>query len=137
MKYTIYESSEEFEKKDFDKIEAGCTYNSETATATVVKIFDDKEGALEALSKKATSVRKFGKIICVIEYYVLPEEKDEYGDDIEFYDPIAFSEMQIPVRIAPGYENAYEDVATFDNYADAAAKVDSLLDEDIDAYIAI
>ena len=122
--YRLLQNAKEIKYHDRYNIEAGCTVDTEGDNEPeVVKAFDNKEDALEALKEYAGSVAKIdGNSIYfkVLEYFIEKEERDNEGEYLNS-DILEFSKMKIEVMEKPSYDV----VATFDTYKDAEQYVDA------------
>ena len=73
-KYVLYEKTAEAKK-----VYEGCTLKNENAQPEVIKEYNNKSEALEALKMYNSKVIEFKSYNLVTEYYIEEEERDEEG----------------------------------------------------------
>lgn len=123
-KFEIRKNQIEIEKKNAKNIQAGCSMDQNETFPTVVKSFDTKEEALEALKSYHTEIRDLNSYYLVTEFYVEENEYDEDGDWLDGGDIWAFTDPIIEVSEKPSYNT----VGTFNNMAAALDFLSSLED---------
>lgn len=96
-KYDLVENSREIPARNRDEIRPGCTCEQDDWGDRIVKSFDNKAEALEALKAYRSDVRRENPhgvpYYLVTEYYVEKNDYDEDGDWEGGGDVVAFSEM--------------------------------------------
>ena len=123
-KFEIRKNHIEIEKKNANNIQAGCSMDQNETFPTVVKSFDTKEEALEALKSYHTEIRDLNSYYLVAEFYVEENVYDEDGDWIEGGDIWTFTNPIIEVSEKPSYNT----VGTFNNMAAALDCLSSIED---------
>lgn len=98
-KFEIIRNTVEISYKNRSEIKEGCTINQDNQEPELIKSFDVKEEALEALKDYKSEVIDLsggaGTYYSVIEYYVEEHVYDEEGDLIDFGDIWEFSELKV------------------------------------------
>lgn len=124
MKYEIRKNTREISYKDRKEIKEGCTLDQFDQELEIIKVFDDKEKALEELKAYSSSISKFsggaGAYYLVTEYYVEENEYDEDGDRVSGGDVWEFSKMKIELVEKPSYDTlgVYSDMESAENALD-------------------
>lgn len=99
MKYEIMRITREISYKDRHEIKEGCTLDQSNQEPKIIKSFDGKDEALEALKSYQSDIQKLsggaGPYYSVTEYYVEENEYDENGDWVSGGDVWEFSKMRI------------------------------------------
>lgn len=130
-KYELIENGCKVNYKDRYTIKRGVTADQDDQPGKrVVKSFDTKEEAMEALRRYKSDVNVHSSYFDVVEYYIEENDYDEDGEWISGGDIWEFSPFQIEVTD----REKLETIAVFDNYKDAEKFYNSL---DIDAYICV
>lgn len=115
-KYELREKEIEVRFKNRNKIKPGCTADLGLDTdSELIKSFDDRDEAEEALREYKSSIREVGSVYLVKEFYVEENDYDDDGEWISGGDIWGFSEMKIEVVEKPSYDVK----AAFDNFKDA------------------
>lgn len=129
--FEIIENRCEVDYKDRYNIKRGLTADQDDQPGKrVVKNFDKKEEAREALKSYKSDVTPHHGYFDIVEYYIEENDYDEEGEWISGGDIWEFSPFQIEVTD----REKLETIAVFDNYKDAEKFYNSL---DIDAYICV
>lgn len=116
MKYEIRKNTREISYKKRAEIKEGCTLEQDNQEPEIIKIFDDKDEALNELKLYKSDICKLsggaGSYYLITEYYVEENEYDEDGEWINGGDVWEFSKMQIELVEKPSYEtlNVYTDM---------------------------
>lgn len=97
-KYEIKQNTREISYKKRAEIKSGCTLEQDNQEPVIIKTFDNKEEALQALKEYKTDIRELrsstGTYYDVTEYYVEENEYDEDGEWINGGDVWEFSEIE-------------------------------------------
>lgn len=96
-KFELFKNTVEINWREKDRIEEGCTMDQGDCDPEIIKSFDNKDEALEALKKYKSDIRELsgnlGKYYEITEYYIQENIYDEEGTFIEGGDIWEFSEM--------------------------------------------
>ena len=119
-KYELKKGTKELKKEDLHQMKGLCVDSEETLAS-----FESKEDALKALKSYKTSIFETGNAVnyfCVEQYFI---EENEYDDDSEWIDGgdvLSYTDIKITLYVD------YEEVSSFNNYAEAKAAFDALDD---------
>ena len=96
-KFELFKNDIEINWRDKGKIVEGCTLDQGDCDPEIIKSFDNKDEALEALKKYKSDIRELkgnlGTYYEITEYYIQENYYDEDGDFVEGGDIWEFSEM--------------------------------------------
>lgn len=119
VKYELKKDSVEVKYKDRKNIRSGIVLAADDRVPEVIKLFSNKDEALNELQKYKSSIAKLSNhgmsYYLIEEYYVEENIYDEEGECVEYGDVLECSKMEIELVEEPSYNR----LAVFDNMADA------------------